>query len=376
MSLTIFDFEKPIAALETELAKLRDSLAKKAQALRDKEAKEKAKNTSAENLSDTAATNLEGTTEFAAPREKTPEEIDPDLAAKLKMVEEKLANAMREVYSKLAPWQRIQIARHPARPHALDYIHRLITDWVELAGDRNYGDDKALVAGLGRFMDRPVAVIGQQKGADTKDNILRNFGMMQPEGYRKAMRVMKLAEKFGLPIISIIDTPGAYPGIGAEERGQGEAIGRNIMEMSALRTPIVSVVIGEGASGGALGIGIGDRILMMEYAWYCVISPEGCASILWREASKATDAAVALKLTAQDLQQLNVIDEIVPEPLGGAHRDPSAATENLRDALSRHLVALDAHDGDELIERRYQKYRTMGNEWLAIREAPPAGVEA
>ena len=268
-----------------------------------------------------------------------------------------MESTRREVYENLNPWQRVQIARHASRPHALDYIRQLITDWNELHGDRHFGDDKAVVTGVGRFDGRPVAIIGQQKGADTNENILRNFGMMHPEGYRKALRVMKLAEKFSMPVLVFIDTPGAYPGIGAEERGQAEAIARNIMAMTTLRTPIICAIIGEGASGGALGVGVGDRILMMEYAWYCVISPEGCASILWRDPSHAERAAEALKLTAEDLDRLGIIEEIVPEPLGGAHHGPVEATQNLREAIGRHLDELTDLSIDELLEKRFKKYR-------------------
>ncbi len=285
---------------------------------------------------------------------------EPDREERVRALEAQLEATRGEIYGRLTPWQRVQIARHPARPHALDYIRRLISDWQELRGDRAFGDDKALIAGLGRLMSRPVAVIGQQKGADVKDNVVRNFGMMHPEGYRKALRVMRLAEKFRLPVLVFIDTPGAYPGIGAEERGQGEAIARNLLALSRLRTPIVCAVIGEGASGGALGVGVGDRVLMLQYAWYCVITPEGCAAILWRDPAHAPEAAAALKLTAEDLLSLGVIDEIVPEPLGGAHRAPIEAADHLRETLHRHLEELASVSSDELLERRYRRYRGVG----------------
>ncbi len=293
-------------------------------------------------------------------REAGDESGSPPDPAEVERLESELADRRREIFTGLTPWQRVLVARHPARPHALDYVRWLISDWTELRGDRAFGDDKAVLAGFGRFMNRPVAVIGQQKGADTKDNIQRNFGMMHPEGYRKAMRVMKTAEKFDIPVLVFIDTPGAYPGIGAEERGQAEAIARNIMEMSMLRVPIVCTVIGEGASGGALGIGIGDRLLMMEYAWYCVISPEGCATILWRDAGLAHQAAEALKLTAEDLDRFGIIDGIIPEPVGGAHRDPAEAAANLRQALEAQLKPLLALDKEALLEQRFEKYRHVG----------------
>lgn len=291
--------------------------------------------------------------------ESSPEE-EPDREERLNELRNRLEETRRNLYEGLTPWQRVQLARHPARPRALDYVQRIFTDWTELHGDRGFGDDKAVVAGMAKFGDRPVAIIGQQKGLDTKDNIYRNFGMMHPEGYRKALRVMRMAEKFELPVITLIDTTGAFPGIGAEERGQGEAIARNLMEMAMLKTPIVCAVIGEGASGGALGIGVGDRLLMMEYSWYCVISPEGCASILWRDVSKAADAAQALKLTPQDLDRLGIVDEIVPEPIGGAHRDPNAAIQNLRDALGRHLEELCELSLSDLLDKRFLKYRNIG----------------
>ena len=284
----------------------------------------------------------------------------PEQAARLEDLERRLEAARREIYGNLTAWQRIQIGRHLSRPHALEYIRRLLDDWTELHGDRAFGDDHAVVCGFATFEGRSVAVIGQQKGADLKENVYRNYGGMHPEGYRKALRVMKLAEKFGRPILVFIDTSGAYPGVGAEERGQGEAIARNIMEMSALRSPILCVVIGEGGSGGALGVGVGDRLLMQENAFYSVISPEGCASILWRDAKFAAQAAESLRLTALDLLDFGIIDEIVPEPPGGAHRNAAAAAEGLREALLRHLDEVSGMEIDELLERRFQKYRKMG----------------
>jgi acetyl-CoA carboxylase carboxyl transferase subunit alpha len=285
---------------------------------------------------------------------------DPEVKTQLLQLELQLEAEKQRIYSNLTPWQRVQIARHIDRPHSLDYINLLFTGWVELHGDRGYADDPAVVCGLARFGDKPVAILGQQKGKNTKENISRNFGMMHPEGYRKALRIMKMADKFALPIIILIDTPGAYPGVGAEERGQAEAIARNIKEMYLLRVPILIVIIGEGASGGALGIGLGDIILMMENAWYCVISPEGCASILWRDRAMAPRSAEALKLTAKDLMELGVIDDIIPEPLGGAHRNPSEAAANVKQAIEKHLPLLMRKSPDQLLDERFQKYRKMG----------------
>jgi len=275
-------------------------------------------------------------------------------------LEERLRRLREKVYANLTPWQRAQLARHPKRPHALDLIGLLMEDFIELHGDRLYGDDKALVGGLARFDGQSVVVAGQQKGRDTRENIQRNFGMPHPEGYRKALRLMKLAEKFGKPLFTFIDTPGAYPGIGAEERGQAEAIARNLREMAALRIPIVAVVAGEGGSGGALAIGVGDRVLMLEHAIYSVISPEGCAAILWGDASKAPEAAELLRLTAPDLLRLGVVDEIVPEPVGGAHHNWEETAARLRRALRDHLQALKAKSPDELLRERYEKFRKIG----------------
>ncbi len=287
-------------------------------------------------------------------------------------LEAELLETRKRIYSGLNPWQRVQLARHQARPHSLDYIQALITDWTEVHGDRGFADDHAVVTGFGKFEGTPVAVIGQQKGRDTRENLARNFGMMHPEGYRKAMRIMRTAEKFHLPIIILIDTPGAYPGIGAEERGQAEAIARNIRDMFTLTVPVIVIIIGEGASGGALGIGVGDVVLMLENAWYCVISPEGCASILWRDRAMASRSAEALKLTAPDLLQLKVIDEIIPEPLGGAHLEPAATFQNVRKAVAPHLTALSALPIRDLLQRRHDKYRAMGvfEERAAAMEKP------
>ena len=285
---------------------------------------------------------------------------DIDLSSEIKKLEERLKKVKQEVFKNLTPWQRVQIARHPKRLYTLDYIDLIMTDFVELHGDRLYGDDKAMVAGFAKIDQKKVAVIGHQKGKDTKENLLRNFGSAHPEGYRKAMRVMELAEKFDLPIVVFIDTPGAYPGIGAEERGQAEAIARNLFKMCTLKTPIIVFVIGEGGSGGALGIGIGDKIYVLEYAYYSVISPEGCAAILWKERSKAPQAAECLKLTGKDLLGLNVIDDIVKEPLGGAHRDPYQMAQNIKSVIKRDLEELKAVDKGKLTEKRYAKFRKMG----------------
>lgn len=278
----------------------------------------------------------------------------------IKALEEKRDELMKEIYASLTPWQRVQLARHPKRPYTLDYIHALFTDFIELHGDRNFGDDPALVGGLAFFESQPVVVMGHQKGRSVEESMMRNFGMMHPEGYRKALRLMELAEKFHKPVITFVDTAGAYPGIGAEERGQAEAIAKNLREMSALKTPIISIVIGEGGSGGALGIGVADRILMLENAWYSVISPEGCAAILFRDAAKAPDAAKALKLTAQDLISLKIIDEIVQEPLGGAHRNWESVTQALKSIIGQNLKDLQSEKISKLLEKRYEKYREIG----------------
>jgi acetyl-CoA carboxylase carboxyl transferase subunit alpha len=283
-----------------------------------------------------------------------------DVAREIAPLEAKLAELRSEIYRNLTPYQRVQVARHPRRPYALDYIHALIADFVELHGDRLYRDDPAIIGGIGRLAGRSVVVISQQKGRDIKENLKRNFGMPHPEGYRKALRLMQLAERFHIPVVSLIDTPGAHPGLGAEERGQAEAIARNIESMAALETPLVAAVIGEGGSGGALAIAVGDRVLMLENAIYSVISPEGCAAILWRDSSQKERAAEALKLTAPDLLALGLIDEIVPEPPGGAHADPDAAAVALGVALERNLAELDGLPVAELKARRAEKYLRMG----------------
>ena len=283
-----------------------------------------------------------------------------DMEDEIRKLERKVKRKLIRLYRNLSPWQRVQVARHPNRPYTLDYVRYMITDFVELRGDRRFADDKAIVAGIGRFEGITVVVVGHQKGRTTKENIERNFGMPHPEGYRKALRVMKLAEKFGFPVLTFIDTPGAFPGIGAEERGQAEVIGECLYEMAKLKVPIVVSVTGEGGSGGALAISVGDRILMQENAIYAVISPEGCASILWRDAGKAHLAAEALKLTAFDLMELGVIDEIVKEPIGGAHRNHKLAANILRRAIRRNLFSLMKKDIKTLLAERYEKYRRMG----------------
>jgi acetyl-CoA carboxylase carboxyl transferase subunit alpha len=275
-------------------------------------------------------------------------------------LEERLARQQQRVYSSLTAWQRTQIARHPKRPHTLDLVNLLLEDWVELHGDRVFGDDKAIVGGLALFEGEPVVVIGHQKGRDTRENIARNFGMPHPEGYRKALRLMQPAARFAKPVITFIDTPGAYPGLGAEERGQAEAIARNLREMAGLPTPVICVVTGEGGSGGALALGVGNRVLMLEYAIYSVISPEGCAAILWGEAGKAPEAAEIMRVTAPDLLKLGVIDAIVPEPVGGAHRNWDAAAASLRAVLREQLWELRSKSEAELIEERQEKFRRIG----------------
>jgi len=283
-----------------------------------------------------------------------------DVQAEVAKLEEKARRLHEEIYSRLTRWQRVQLARHPQRPYSLDYIERVMDDFIELHGDRVFGDDPAIVSGVGRLGPQKIILIGQQKGRDTKQKLYRNFGMPNPEGYRKALRVMKLAAKFHRPIVCLVDTPGAYPGIGAEERGQAEAIARNLFEMSHLPVPIVVVIIGEGASGGALGIAIGDRVLMLENTWYSVISPEGCAAILWHDSTKAEQAAEAMKLTASDLLQMKVIDGVVQEPLGGAHRDYDATAQILKTRLLQELNELEKIPADRLVAQRIEKYGKMG----------------
>ncbi len=284
-----------------------------------------------------------------------------DLSSEIGRLEEKLEHLKKDTYSNLSAWQKVQIARHPLRPYTLDYIDMMMTDFMELHGDRIFSDDKAIIAGFAKLENQKVAVIGHQKGRDTKENLRRNFGCAHPEGYRKALRLMQLAETFNLPVVIFIDTPGAYPGIGAEERGQAQAIALNLREMSCIQTPIISTVIGEGGSGGALGIGVADRVLVLENAYYSVISPEGCAAILWKNGSRAPDAAEVLKLTAADLLKMGIIDEIIFEPLGGAHRDPQKMTGTLKEALLRNLKALKAQDKERLVELRYKKFRSIGS---------------
>ncbi|HCX14646.1 MAG TPA: acetyl-CoA carboxylase carboxyl transferase subunit alpha [Rhodospirillaceae bacterium] len=308
------DFEKPIAELEGKIAELR-------------------------HLSDADGLNI---------------------AAEVGRLQSRVEKDLRSAYAKLTPWQKTQVARHPDRPHALDYIKALVEDFMPLAGDRHYAEDEAVVGGLGRFKDRSVMVIGLEKGRDTETRIKHNFGMARPEGYRKARRLMELADKFNIPIITLVDTAGAYPGIGAEERGQAEAIARCIDCCLSLRVPLISVVIGEGGSGGAVALATGNVVLMLEHAIYSVISPEGCASILWRDGDKAKAAAEALKLTAQDMQALGVIDGIIPEPLGGAHRASKAAFTAVRDAVDMHLKELIRIDGVQLRARRRNKFLQMG----------------
>jgi acetyl-CoA carboxylase carboxyl transferase subunit alpha len=314
MSANFLDFEKPIAELEDKLDQLR----------------------------------------------RLCNDTELDISEEMAHLEAKSIALTESIFASLSPWQIAQLARHPLRPYTLDYIQRIFTDFQELHGDRAFADDHAIVAGLARLEGRPVMVMGHQKGRDTKRKLFRNFGMPRPEGYRKALRLMKMAERFRLPLLTFIDTPGAYPGIDAEERGQGEAIASNLFAMVQLRTPIISTVIGEGGSGGALAIGVGDRMLMLEYSTYSVISPEGCASILWKSAEKAPEAAEALGLTADRLKQLNLIDEVVEEPLGGAHRDMSTMAENLKAALLQRLQELDNLALDELLEQRYQRLLSYG----------------
>lgn len=289
--------------------------------------------------------------------------------AELEGLRRELSNRRREIYANLSPWQKTQVSRHPLRPYTLDYVQALFGDWTELHGDRRFADDPALVCGFATFHDRAVAIVGHQKGRDTKQKIHRNFGMPKPEGYRKALRVMKLAEKFARPVLTFVDTTGAYPGLDAEERGQAEAIALNLLEMARLRVPVVVNVIGEGGSGGALAIAVGDRVNMLEHAVYSVISPEGCASILWRSATQAERAATAMRITAADLREFGVIDEIVPEPPGGAHVAPDALFASVDLLLTRQLAELSALSPDELVARRYQRFRAMGrlgHEFMAV----------
>ncbi len=282
--------------------------------------------------------------------------IEPEI----KKLQEKLEKMKKQIYSNLSIWQRVQIARHPDRPYTLDYIRMIATDFVEIHGDRLYFDDLALIAGFAKIGDQKVIILGHQKGRDTNENVKRNFGCAHPEGYRKAIRVMELAEKFRLPIVALIDTPGAYPGIGAEERGQAQAIAENLKDMSRLSTPVIATIIGEGGSGGAIGIGVADRVLILQHAYYSVISPEGCASILWRNAGKAPQAAEALKITGEHLLEFGVVDEVIKEPMGGAHRDAVYVAKNLKATILKHIKDLSTLSTQQLLDARYDKYRKIG----------------
>jgi acetyl-CoA carboxylase carboxyl transferase subunit alpha len=283
-----------------------------------------------------------------------------DLEEEILKLHKKADQLRGEIYSRLTPWQKAQISRHPNRPYTLDYIDAMMTDFIEMHGDRTYADDPAIVCGLAKFDGMPLVVIGHQKGRSTKEKIYRNFGMPNPEGYRKALRIMRFAERFQKPVLTFIDTPGAYPGIGAEERGQGESIARNLAVMSQLKVPVLTVVIGEGGSGGALALGVADRVLMLEHSTYSVISPEGCAAILWNDGAKASEAAELLKITAQDLFQMKIIDEVVEEPIGGAHRDPHRTAELLKEAIIRNLADIRNVPLPELLLQRYERLRRIG----------------
>ncbi|MGB4520693.1 MAG: acetyl-CoA carboxylase carboxyltransferase subunit alpha [Candidatus Omnitrophota bacterium] len=283
-----------------------------------------------------------------------------DLSSEVKKLEEKLEHLKHDTYSSLTSWQRVQLARHPERPYTLDYISMIMTDFIELHGDRIFAEDRAIVTGFAKIDQQKIIVIGHQKGRDTKENLKRNFGCAHPEGYRKALRVMQLAEKFNLPIVIFIDTPGAYPGLGAEERGQAQAIALNLREMMRVAVPIVAIVIGEGGSGGALGIGIADKVCVLENAYYSVISPEGCAAILWKSGAKAPEAAEVLKLTAEGLVKMGIIDEAIPEPLGGAHRNPQKMAQTLKEAIIKYLKELQPKSKEKLLAARYEKFRSIG----------------
>ena len=288
-------------------------------------------------------------------------ESDGDNTQEIKKLLERRDKKINEIYGRLNRWQRVQLARHPERPYSLDYIHGVTEQFIELHGDRSYADDKAIIGGIGKINERSVLFIGQQKGRNTKENLFRNFGMMRPEGYRKALRLMRLADKFDLPVISLIDTPGAYPGLGAEERGQGEAIARNLMEMSKLNVPILAIVIGEGASGGALGIGLCDRLIMLENTWYSVISPEGCASILWHDAMKASDAADAMQVAPNDLKEIGICDRIIDEPTGGAHREPEKMYEIFKSVVLEELDLIEEQNNNkDYLQSRIHRYEKMG----------------
>ncbi|MFC1631134.1 acetyl-CoA carboxylase carboxyltransferase subunit alpha [Candidatus Omnitrophota bacterium] len=283
-----------------------------------------------------------------------------DLSNEIKQLTQSLDKLKREIFENLTAWQRVQIARHPQRPYTLDYIKLIMKNFVEIHGDRLFSEDRAIVCGVAKIDKQKIAIIGHQKGRDTKENLVRNFGCAHPEGYRKAMRIMRLAEKFSLPIVIFIDTPGAYPGIGAEERGQAHSIAFNLREMTTIGVPIIVFVIGEGGSGGALGIGIGDKVCILENSYYSVISPEGCAAILWRDRAKAPEAADALKLTARDLLKLEIIDEVIKEPLGGAHRNPEISAKNIKSAINKYLQELLPLSKKELLEKRYNRFRKLG----------------
>ena len=287
-------------------------------------------------------------------------ETNVDLADEIRAIEKKIETMQRDIYSSLTPWQKVQIARHPKRPYALDYVRAICEDFQEFHGDRQYNDDRALVGGPAFFNGEAVMIVAQQKGRDPKERILRNFGMPQPEGYRKALRLMRLAEKFGIPVLTFIDTPGAFPGIESEARHVSEAIAINLREMALLRVPTISVVVGEGGSGGALGIGVTDRVLIFENSYYSVISPEGCAAILWKDGAAAPKAAEALKVSADHLERLGVVDEVIPEPLGGAHHDPAQAASALKYVVQKHLNDLRSLDREKLIDARYERYRHLG----------------
>lgn len=310
----LLDFEKPLAELETRIAQIRELA----------------------------------------------EENEVDVSDQIRLLEDRAVQLRQEIFSSLTPLQRLQVARHPRRPSTLDYVQAISDDWMELHGDRGGHDDPAMVGGVAQIDGRPVMMLGQQKGRDTKDNVYRNFGMASPSGYRKAMRLMDHASRFGMPIITFIDTAGAFPGLEGEQQGQGEAIAYNLREMFRLEVPIICTVIGEGGSGGALGIGVGDRLMMFEHSVYTVISPEGCASILWRDAAKAPQAAEALKITAQDLMELGILDEILPEPIGGAHSDPLTTAETLKEAILRNLSELDQLTPEQRCDLRYRKFRNFG----------------
>lgn len=282
------------------------------------------------------------------------------LEPEIKKLEEKLERMKSDIYGSLTAWQRVQIARHPDRPYTLDYIRLMMTDFIEIHGDRQFADDQALIAGLAQIDGQRVMVMGHQKGRDTKENVMRNFGCAHPEGYRKAMRLMQLAEKFKLPVIALIDTPGAYPGVGAEERGQAQAIASNLRDMARIKTPIIATVIGEGGSGGAIGIGVADRVLILQHAYYSVISPEGCASILWRNAVKAPEAAKALKINSEHLIKFGIVEKIINEPMGGAHNDPVAVGKELKESLLTMIKELKQLSVSELLNQRYQKFRKIG----------------